>query len=246
MESFNSLLAYIYRHDRKDELYDVTITGISRLDDAPRNDIIQFIANMPGASDALSAMLLFESLPSKGDWERNLGPSDPSPSHLMEAVGSVLWHQSPEATDCRWVRVATLAVAGKLRLKSGMQVADDLRTYPNLPGGREAATIRALEIGLSNLADDIDLSWPQTFWQTSWQSTPCMESTQRYSLHPIDPRITRDSVNALREKLIQHWQLTHVTTAIDAKHDAVFGMGLVLPPHSRGNVVCGNWHEHSR
>ena len=226
IEHFNSLLDFIYLHDRKDQLYDVTITGISRLDEALRNDIIQFIANMPGASDALSSMLLVESLPCRGDWERSLRPYQPDPTHLMEAVGPILWHQSPEATDCRWLMVAAHAVAGKLSIKRGLLVAEDIRAYPDLPSGREGSTIRALEIALSNPPGGaVDRTWPQTFWQTSWDKTPCIESTQRFSLPSIDPKVTRDAVTDLREKLQRHWEQTHVTTGIDARHDAVFGMG---------------------
>ena len=225
LNNFRAILTFIDQHEHKEQLCDLTLTGIARLDDTLQREVIRLITGMPGVSGALEAMLLFKALPSREHWERNLPSARPNPVHLMEAIGPVLWHQSPEATDCRWFRVMSQAVAGKLHIAPGLKLVDALLAYPDLPDADEGKSgIRAAEIGISNPPGEVDRTWSNLFWQESWENTPCIESVQRYSQPSVDPRVTRPAISLMREQLQEHWQHTHSTTAVDDKHDAVFGM----------------------
>ena len=44
----------------------------------------------------------------------------------------------------------------------------------------------------------------------------------------VQPSTTRQNVNGVIESLEGHWNQTHSTTAVDAKHDAVFGMAFYV------------------
>jgi hypothetical protein len=101
------------------------------------------------------------------------------------------------------------------------EMAEEFLGYPTTGDQRKVRpTIRATEISFP--CDD--QAWSAKFWEEAWQRTPCMELARpRPPAAPV-VNVTRARISEVSDKLLRHWKETHSTTAIDAKHDAVFGM----------------------
>ncbi len=221
---FRRILDFVAEHGQKQDLHDLTLTGIANLVDALRSELIRFIAKPPQVSQALSSLLLFDSLPGKKEWQEHLPEPKSSTETLMGSVGATLWHQSQMATDCRWVRLMAMILAGKVHPLP--ESADELFKYPNEYDERKVRpSVRAMEIACSP-PEEQDLTWPQAFWHETWIKTPCFQVSSQYKQPHIDSNVNREHISELRETLESHWQGTHVTTTVDAKHDAIFGMAL--------------------
>ena len=225
LDCFRNILSFIAEHDRKEELSDLTLTGISKLEPDFRDELITFITGLPSTRDALASLKFFNALPAKDDWEKHLQTVVPDLRILMGAVGDTLWHQSQEATDCRWLRLVATVMAGKLVFGPEVkEFADMLRRYPYEYDQREVRpSIRAAEIDLGE-SSSIDPVWSNAFWQEGWESTVCIRATQRHTQIPVGEIVTRQAISELREDLEEHWLQTHSTTAVEPKHDTVFGM----------------------
>ncbi|MDD5198392.1 MAG: DUF5677 domain-containing protein [Terrimicrobiaceae bacterium] len=219
---FRRILNFIGKHDRKDDMHDLMLTGISKLPADLRDELIRFIAEPPEVRRALGSLLLFEALPARDSWTAALSDSQPDVELLMAAVGATLWHQSQEATDCRWLRVMGQVVAGRFHIPSDM--LKQWCGYPNEGDQREVRpSIRSSEIAPSSF-ETPDLTWPHAFWDEAWRRTPCLQLRKPKEDVPVEPVLTRGRVRELNDRLRAHWEATHSTTAIDARHDAVFGM----------------------
>ena len=224
---FRHLLNFICSHKRNEELHDVTLTGIAKLDENLRNELIGVMAEPGVISRTLTTMLMFDALPAREDWRKHLPLVKPDVDHLMASVGAVLWHQSQEATDCRWMRLMATMAAGKLNFTVDTEeLLDDLLKYPNVTDrGKAYPGLRAAEGSLSALQrEPCDLTWPRDFWHQSWVETPCILLKQEYGQPTFEKTVTRQVISDTRKRLEGHWLQTHSTTRIDPKHDAVFGM----------------------
>ena len=225
LNHFREIITFIFEHGEKEQLVDLTLTGISKLDSGFRDELISAIAARLEARKGLACLLFFEELPAREDWQRHLTSYDPDIDILMAAVGSTIWHQSQASTDCRWVRLMAMISAGKLFFDPELQ--DRLKELIHYPGRYDQRgvrpSIRAIEITLDGLAQ-MDKTWAKAFWREAWESTPCLEIVKPSSEPIIRDITTRQAVHELQEKLTAHWYDTHATTAVDEKHDAVFGM----------------------
>jgi hypothetical protein len=218
---FRRFLTFIAQHGKREQLSDVTLTGFSKLDDPLREEILGFLLEPPEAAAALATLRLFEALPARPTWDKLLPRIEPNIGLLMKAVGATLWHQSQEATDCRWVRLMGQVVTGRLHIPG--DIAKQWFGYPNEGDQRSVRpSIRAAEIS-QNPFDPPDLTWPKAFWHEAWMNTPCLELVQRTPITVPDTGVTRSGVSRVIELLKAHWEETHSTTAVDAKHDGVFG-----------------------
>lgn len=141
---FRRILNFIARHEKKGEMHNLMHSGIAKLESELRRELIQFIVEPPETAAALATLRLFEVLPAREDWNEALPDIEPNIELLMDAVGSTLWHQSQEATDCRWLRVMAQVVAGRFHLPADF--GDEWFKYPNLGDQREVRpSIRAAE-----------------------------------------------------------------------------------------------------
>ena len=114
LSQFRRILTYIERHEQRELLSDITLTGLSKLDARLREEVITFILGPPEASEPLVALRLFQTLPARESWDKLLPPLKPDVRLLMRAVGATLSDQSQEATDCRWLRLMARLLAGTL------------------------------------------------------------------------------------------------------------------------------------
>ena len=226
---FSRIMNFVAEHERREELKNLTISGIAGLDEELRKEVIRFIVSEPATSDALSTLLIFESLPSRADWEQYINDPKPDLDLLMTAVGDTLFHQSSGATDSRWVWTIGMAAAGRMRVHKGLSdYVEAMTNYPDLePGDPNGARVRASEGGLSKLAY-AKSTWPDNFWKEAWEKSPCLQLASRRLDEQVQSSTTRQGISDLIERLEQHWNQTHSTTAVDAKHDAVFGMAFYV------------------
>lgn len=219
---FRRILNFIGRHSSKEDLHDLTLTGISKLPPHLRDELVAFIAEPPQARRALGGLLLFEALPALDSWKAVLAGTEPDVELLMAAVGATLWHQSQEATDCRWLRVMAEVISGRFHIPPDM--AKQWLGYPNEGDQREVRpSIRSSEM-MSGGFEPPDLTWPHAFWDEAWKHTPCLALRKPMKGTSVEVTLTRERVRDLTGHLRAHWETTHSTTAIDARHDAVFGM----------------------
>ena len=223
---FQHLFKFIYDHPQKNQLSDLTLSGLAEITEPLRTEFLQYIL-CPGAPrEALRELLRYRSLPIRKQWELYLGPPQDL-ELLLTAVQSVSWHQSENSTACRWVRVMGLIAAGKMTFTH--ETSDTFKLIVNYPDGdlRQARpSIRATEQALQNLDLESKRTWIDSFWRESWECTECIPPKDKYNMPPFEGVVTRPTVNEVRDHLIQHWRATHPSTAPEAKHDAVFGLTL--------------------
>jgi hypothetical protein len=223
LSQFRRIINFIGNHERSEELSDLTHTGIAKLDAKLRSELIACITNHPAVAEALAILRLFGELPSADDWMVCIPDVAPDIELLMTAVGQNLWHQSQDATDCRWLRLMAQLAAGKLHVPREM--AENWIGYPDVGDQKSVRpSIRAAEIAPASM-DPPDTIWAETFWREAWHNTPCLVlNSESFSTAPAAP-VSRAAISDLLHKLEEHWQATHSTTSVDARHDSVFGLG---------------------
>lgn len=220
---FRRILKFIGEHKSKEDLSDITLTGIAKLEETLREELIGFILENEATASALTVLTLFENLPACDTWIKLLPKSQPYLGILMSAVGFNLPHQSQEATDCRWLRLMAQVITGKFQIPREM--AEQWFGYP-YKGDLKAIrpSIRASEI-IHNPFEEKDLTWPNSFWEEAWMKSPCLALMEEKEVTiNVEDAVSRADVTALIQKLEEHWSNTHSTTGIDARHDSVFGI----------------------
>ena len=227
LKELREFLRFIWENPDRESLFDCTLTGFANLEDSLRSAVIGFLCRSDLAKQALAPLLLFEGLPARVTWQEKLQaetPDSSAPMVLMQAVRLTLFHQSQEATDCRWVRLMC-AVFGR-RVIIPDEELKLLNGYPRLGDQtRVRPSIRAAEGGM-NMLQEQNLTWPKKFWSECWNNTPCMALTSNEKSGSVTGAgtISLRPLSKIRGELEAHWENTHSTTEIDAKHDGVFGM----------------------
>jgi Family of unknown function (DUF5677) len=227
IEEFRRILSFIGEHEQKALFSDVSLTGISKLPEALREQFIGFILENKTTASALVVLLLFDNLPARETWVNLLPKEEPDISILMDAVGFNLPHQSQEATDCRWLKLMAQVISGKFHVPREM--AEEWFGYPYEGDLQKIRpSIRASEMAENPLVEK-DLTWPNAFWDEAWRNSPCLAlMEEKESTIEEVPSVSRTDITSLLNEIESHWSDTHSTTAIDAKHDAVFGVALYV------------------
>lgn len=121
MERKNALgfFRYVAKYiEKNNECLNVTITGISELEETIKESLINHMCSFSKeVKNILSDLLLFPELPSIESWKKYLDLSDTTKdwNKLANSVEKTFWHQSQEATDCRWVKILCEIVGGKMQ-----------------------------------------------------------------------------------------------------------------------------------
>ena len=218
INEFRKILSFIKSHPNKEEINDISLSGISRLNPSLQEELISAIISEPKVASALTVLKLFPDFPAKNIWIKLLPNTPPNIEIMMHAIGRCLYHQSQEATDCRWLRIMAIIHSGKMFIPENM--VENLLGYPNIGDQHSVRpTIRAMEMTFTQEKTD----WPDIFWEECWERTPCLELELSKNKNEITYAAI-DSVEKIDIKLMEHWHSTHKTTEIDAKHDCVFGI----------------------
>lgn len=191
--------------------------------------ITRVITRHPLGYAALRPLLLFDGLPGRDQWARALDvqPQDGDCQTLSDAVLKVLDHQSQEATDVRWLSLLFKAALGVLHFPVTLKErVEELSEYPNKGDMRSVRPfIRASEMSFAVLLPSDD-RWSKTFWKECLANTVCNPAGLPRQLGPeYDQIASIKLIQQVHSALLGHWFNTLDTTAVDAKHDAVFGFG---------------------
>ncbi|HAT6346504.1 TPA: hypothetical protein JAJ28_004315 [Aeromonas hydrophila] len=226
ISEFRRVISFVTNHKHKEKLHDLTLSGIAKLEESIKDEFIEFLLQNKETANALTVLRLFETLPARNSWLKFLPNTEPDLELLMRSVGMCLPHQSQEATDCRWLKVMVRVASGKFHVPDMM--LKDWIGYPYAGDQRSIRpSIRACEMAQNPLVEH-DLNWATDFWQDAWQNSPCLEIVL-HNTQPLDDSIcTKDELCIIRDKLEAHWSETHSTTAIDAKHDGIFGIAFYV------------------
>ena len=189
---FERILSFVAGHDRKAELKSLTISNFADLDPELRREVIEVITANPTTSRALAALLKFEGLPARREWEEYLLNHEANLDLLMSAVGNTLFQQSPGATDCRWVWVASMAAAGQMNVHRDLtDYVERMDKYPYLePGAPEGGSVRSSEGGLAPMVLPKS-DWPEVFWREAWEKSPCFQLATPSLDEGVQPSTTK-------------------------------------------------------
>ena len=213
---------YIFEHDAKDSLDDLTMCGIENLDSQFRDDLIKKICSSPDVSAALSPMLWFDTLPNRGIWSKYL-PEAPANAELIlkESFTTLLSRDSTAVTDSLWGVAMGSCVSGKMSSGSGLkEFVNKIFNYPD-ESDHIQGFLRANELATSGL--HTESQWVETCWEELWSKSECVPAVRSEGAVKID-QVTHENINAMTKSLRRHWSETRLTTGLDTKHDAVFGM----------------------
>jgi hypothetical protein len=206
---------------------DITHTGLSKMESEHRTAILNIICSQSGVNAVLKPLGLLKGLPARADWLNTIGedPQEEDWQKIMLAVAVTLDHQSQESTDCRWIKVLFQIVIGKMLFPRELaEQANEIINYPSQGDLRAVRpTIRAMEGSLDT--PQPDYVWSKIFWDQCLSDTPCgsgFELGSGLSQVGFTP-ICEDEIYLL---VTEHFQKTLRTTAVDPKHDTIFGMAL--------------------
>jgi len=226
LDTFRRVADYVSQFPDEDFIYDVTHTGLSKMDTEISRPLLRTIAATDSHRAVLSPLLLLQRLPARDRWLEILDEhvSDADWRRLMAAVALTLDHQSHESTDCRWVRVMCMLSTGKLAMPS--EFVKEIAYYPDYGDMRKVRpTIRATEMAFRNLEKE-EREWANEFWAQCLSDTPCFPL--KFSGPATLPEVgtTTDRVQEVYTQLVEHNRQTRTTSGIDPRHDTVFGIGL--------------------
>ncbi len=240
---FRYLLEFV--NDNPD-CYDVTMSGISNFPSMQRE---AFIKRATSWSDdtkkILSSMIIFQDLPAHKDWVLALDKisNEKCSSYILNGVQKTFWHQSDEATDCRWVKVYAMLLGKKLNFvvknkaedkhglnpKRAVDIYNSIVEYPNYGN---ISSIRSLEI--SFLIEPKN-NWSELFWLFCFNNTQCITEndelfyfTKKQKMdnsEVVRNHYFKEIVN-IRNKLIDCILNNAKTSIVDSRYETISGLML--------------------
>ena len=241
---FRHIANYVSKNQ---DCYDVTLTGINKFNEDKRKEFIRIATSWSDEiKTALRPLLLFPDLPAISDWKNSLDAPVVKDDwqKLSKGVSKTFWHQSEEATDCRWIKFLCQIAGGKVKFSSAIEGINDtlkgVLEYPNYGDLRHIRPfIRASEIGtpVDPKSKDSPSEWSQNFWQYCFDQTGCIpEEAVRERIKNRQKTLSEEMENArkhyfketveVRNKLIDHFFATSKTSAINSRHEGSFGIAL--------------------
>jgi len=230
LDIFRKVADLVNRHP---ELSDITHSGIAKWSKENRLALINLLKEShPEVQKIIQSLVIFPALPGYKEWKEILGePSNEKEvaDFLAKGVSTTLWHQSQEATDCRWIKFLCEIHGGKVKFSSSIGDIDEtLRgvfEYPNYGDLRHIRPfIRASEIGMQMRSTGEQSDWPEKFWEACLKSTLC-SPLPRKEQRKDNIKISHDQIHRTRHLLLLHYLKTDESTAIESRHDTIFGFG---------------------
>ncbi len=210
---------------------DVSLSGLAEIPEFYATSLISKITSVPEYRDLLSLLLLFPALPGRERWTRFVPEpvwNQKTEDSLKRAVAKTLYHQSQEATDCRWLIVLVKIAADMLRMPQ--ELALEIVHYPNRGDLRAVRpSIRAAEGGLTSLMKEETEGkrvWAKQFWEHALAMSQCYPLARADEIETVTASPSVEERAVLRRALVEHFYRTNQTTTVDAKHDAAFGFAL--------------------
>lgn len=224
---------------------DVSHYGLSQMPSEYSNRVIAAASSESKAKELLSSILIYDDLPSKPEWADALQGAKASHPEmiLMNAVGSTLWHQSQEATDCRWCRMLPPVLTRRMGMPDSC--FREVVNYPNEGDmTRVRSMIRAEEGSIAAFEGHIGQTelrsvWALSFWKQNLRDFPCFALLRDEQFDP-KPSTTLSRIDEVYSKLINYNIETCTTTGVDAQHDTTFGVAFYGLSIVRELLAVGN------
>jgi hypothetical protein len=208
--------------------FDLTLTGLSSLPEEVWGSFSRRLAMDSRVVEALRPLMRFEALPGRGRWLEII-PEQPVQddwAHLQKSVLLSTFHQSQEATDCRWARIVCMVLAGKLKFV-GDEMGETLKGilgYPDYGDLRHVRpSIRALEGTFSGVDGGLSPAWCESFWIQCFEQTECGIGIP-FETQGVPNEIP--DLAHLREvssRLAKHAEGKTTSSNVNPKQDAIFG-----------------------
>lgn len=221
---FRELASFVAQFRNSRPVYNVTHSGLAELPSEILDEVLQFLTSREQGGDVLRPLLLLRDLPARDHWENAIReqPSKTDWQPLSVAVARTLFHQSDEATDCRWVRVFFLANAGMLQLPT-KEFVKELIYYPEYGDMKHVRPfIRSTE-GVVESMYPTKECWSEKFWAQCLADTRCFPFGEMPVCKAVPLTTTRNQITQVYDLLMNHERSTTLTSGIDPKHDTVFG-----------------------
>lgn len=210
----------------------VTLSGMASLSDAVRQRVIASAAADDAGREALRPLLLLASLPARHDWLKVIGKEavENDGGLLAKAVAQCFDHQSQNATDCRWAKVACAVLSGRAGVSpETVSMIAEYHIHDEEAMRSSRAQIRALEISFAGEWDSAE--WPQTFWNDCFEGTACIatpfDEEAWLARYDKDQNIRdRDRLTATNQELTDQFWQTCDSSANDPRHEVAFGIAL--------------------
>jgi len=227
----------------------VTLSGIAKLEETEQLRFMEAIAKDDESKQALVPMLFFDNLPAKKKWESviKIVPTKEDTHKLVKAVAACFFHQSQEATDCRWVKALYAVKSGYVSF--GPNVQETPRLILDYPKHNEEQmrrsrpSIRAMEINLD--IRDSKYDWPENFWQECYDKTRClpqnMSEEELKKRFPPHEQLAEDKkkLEEINQELTTHFWETEKGSKRDPKHEVAFGIALYAGDIATSNILMG-------
>lgn len=174
-------------------------------------------------------LLFWKELPLFNIWQNaiNLEIEEEDEITLIEAIDKSFFHQSQEATDCRWVRLFLEIKYGKVSFnEQTSHIAQKILDYPFSWDMREVRPfIRSMELGLYNPIqwDTIDNTWNITFWEMCLDNVKCLIPIKKHV--NIDKRLLLNDLKEV-QKNISELFMENTTPGIDYELDTTIGISM--------------------
>ncbi len=204
-------------------VFDVTLSGLANLPPDVLGPVLQFLGSREQGGEVLRPLLLLQDLPARQHWQEAIQqqPSESDWHPLGVAIAHTLFHQSEQATHCRWVRLLFLLNAGMLQLPQ--QFVKELTYYPEYGDMRHVRPFIRSSEGVIETLNPTQDGWPSKFW------SQCLSDTKCYPLEKVPPHVaappitTLYQLNQIHGLLVDHEHYTTTTSGVDPRHDTVFG-----------------------
>lgn len=245
LEFFRSIADFVCdNHD----CFDVTLTGISNFPETKRKEFINVATSWsPEVRSALLPLIIFEDLPARDDWLYCFQTPaiediwEDGWNKLFNGVAKTYWHQSDEATDCRWIKLLCMVVAEKMVIPDSIDNTHDLLKsiieYPNYGDlDKIRPLIRTAEMVRFPPDGHGVTEWAESFWKYCLDVAPCVfeessnkviERKKKLAAEMCEARKEYlEQTNAVGKRLIEHYFMTLETTEIDSRIEGAFGIAL--------------------
>lgn len=196
--------------------------------------VFEPLQDVPDARKIAATLAAIKTLPDHEHWQKFSSEKIERDSYwevLAAGIMACLDHQSQASTDVRWLKVAYLAICGRLVFPNE-EMVDELRLYPDQGEMTKVRPmIRALEMSVRMMEageekpPEVSLFPVEEFWAEFYSNTKCIAAPPRNA--PAEDRAALvKEITAVAEAAVDHFHASMQNTDVDPRLDGAFGIVL--------------------